>query len=81
LWRRDGRELFYQWPGNRVMAVPVTAVGDTLTAGTPVALFTAPPGGFVVSPDGQRFLVSPVVEEQAPITVLLNWAGLQKPRP
>jgi hypothetical protein len=41
-----------------------------------VPFFTAPPGTFIASPDGQRFLVSMVTVDPAPITVLLNWAGL-----
>ena len=56
--------------------------------GTPVALFAPPLGGavqqgdsrhqYMVSSDGQRFLVATVTEEAtSPITVILNW----KPRP
>ena len=60
------------------MAVPVAVGEGTVKAGTAVALFTAPPGGFIASPDGQRFLVSTVTAEPAPITVLLNWTGLKK---
>jgi Tol biopolymer transport system component len=77
-WRRDGRELFYLGAGNRVMAVAIAFDGSTVKAGPPVALFTAPPGGFLASTDGQRFLVSNVTAEAAPITALLNWAGLQR---
>lgn len=53
-------------------------------AGTPVPLFATPVCAatadagvhqYIVSPDGQRFLMSPIVEEAAtsPITVILNW--------
>jgi dipeptidyl aminopeptidase/acylaminoacyl peptidase len=77
-WRRDGHELFFVGIGNRVMAVPITLSGSTVKAGAPVALFTAPAGGFFVSADGQRFLVSTITAEPAPITVLLNWTGLRK---
>jgi len=76
-WRRDGRELTYLAPDNRVMALPIEVTGSTVKPGTPVKLFTAPPGGFVMSSDGQRFLVSTVTAEPAPITLLLNWAGLR----
>jgi hypothetical protein len=43
-----------------------------------MTLFAAPPAGLIAaSPDSQRFLVSTVTEDPAPITVLLNWAGLR----
>jgi dipeptidyl aminopeptidase/acylaminoacyl peptidase len=75
-WRRDGRELFYLAPDSRVTAVPMTLTSSAAMAGTPVPLFAAPPGTpFVVTADGQRFLVSPVAEPQSPLTLVLNWAG------
>ena len=77
-WRRDGREIYYLGPNNRVMAVPIAVTGTTLQAATPVPLFTAPTAAMVASLDGQRFLVSTVTEEDAPITLLLNWAGLRR---
>jgi len=41
-WRRDGRELYYIDPDNRLTAVPilVTANARTVDAGAPVALFS-----------------------------------------
>ena len=65
---------------NRLMAVPVTLNGSTVGAGTPVALFSTPPGSeYAASPDGQRFLVNEITEEASPITILLNWtASLKK---
>lgn len=76
-WRRDGRELTYLAPDNRVMALPIEVSGSTIRPGAPVNLFAAQPGGFLMSSDGQRFLVSTVTAEPAPITLLLNWAGLR----
>jgi Tol biopolymer transport system component len=81
-WRRDGREIVYLGPDNRLMAVPVMLPvnGSVAEAGTPVALFQTRPGSeFAASPDGQRFLVNTLPEDAAtpPITVILNW----KPRP
>jgi hypothetical protein len=68
------------------MAASVTASGVTFAAGTPVALFSAPPlvpgAGFnkhqyAVSGDS-RFLINQAVESSAtPITLILNW----KPKP
>jgi len=84
-WRRDGRELYYIALDGRMMAVPVQLApkGDTVEPGTPVPLFATRVGGavqsfarqqYLVSPDGQRFLMGTVVEEiGSPITVVLNW--------
>jgi hypothetical protein len=38
-WRRDGREIFYIAPDNRLMAVDIAPKGDTLETGEPRALF------------------------------------------
>ena len=85
-WRADGRELFYVGLDRQLMAVPiqVSPVGHAATVGTPAPLFrTRIPDllgftertQFVVSPDGQRFLISTVEEDgtPAPIRMILNW--------
>jgi Tol biopolymer transport system component len=83
-WRADGRELFYLTLDGRLMATPITFGLDeaTMSAGTPVPLFRARVGAvqdrstqhYVVSPDGQRFLLDTVVEEAVPpVTIVLNW--------
>ena len=71
------------------MAVPIRIAsnGQTVEAGAPIPLFTTRVGGavqgtnrqqYMVSPDGQRFLMNTIAEEAAsPITVILNW----KPKP
>jgi len=50
--------------------------------GTPAPLFATHVGGalqatirqqYVVSPDGQRFLMNSVQETTLPITVIVNW--------
>jgi len=75
-WRRDGKELFYQAPDRRVMAVEVTT-NPRFHAGVPQPLFQLPVADTVwdVSADGKRFLVPVPVAEgaQTPITVVLNW--------
>ena len=90
-WRRDGKELFYVGLDGRLMSVPIQVSSTrALEAGAPVALFDPPLGGavqqadyrhqYMVSPDGQRFLVATVKEEpNVPITVILNWK-FQQPR-
>jgi Tol biopolymer transport system component len=84
-WRADGKELFYVGLDDRLMAVPVAASanGERLEVGSPVPLFATRIGGavegvarqqYVVSPDGQRFLMNTIPEQAAsPISVLLNW--------
>ena len=80
-WGLDGRELFYVSPDNRLMAVPINLNGSSAEAsGKPVALFALPllSGGVVqseyfASRDGQRFLISKIVKDASPITILFNW--------
>jgi hypothetical protein len=83
-WRRDGRELFYLSLDQQMMAVQIDTSGpEGAVAAAPVPLFTVNVGGavqrnsrqqYIVSPDGQRFLMNMVVEEAAtPISVILNW--------
>lgn len=79
-WRRDGRELFYVAPDNRMMAAPIEVASDarTLSPGAAVALFPSRLvtggnvgiGGFAskaeyaVTRDG-RFLMNVTAEESA----------------
>ena len=84
-WRRDGKELFYIALDDRLMAVPIRLAsnGQTVEPGSPIPLFATRVGGalqtifrqqYMVSPDGQRFLMNTITEEAAsPITVILNW--------
>jgi Tol biopolymer transport system component len=81
-WRRNGNELFYLTPDNRLIAVPVRlGTGrDEPRVGMPVPLFQTHVSGNVVSgrhyhvsQDGQQFLVDTLKEVTSPITVLLNW--------
>jgi serine/threonine protein kinase len=80
-WRRDGAELFYVALDGRLMAVPVAGVDGRLEFGAPVALFETrlPPRTgisrqqYVVSADGERFLLVTSADDTAPITLLLNW--------
>ena len=84
-WRRDGKELFYLAPDGRLMAAAVTPAAGRLETGPPRALFnTGITGSFVerrnhyvVTRDGQRFLVNLSAEDEnsAPITVVLNWTS------
>jgi Tol biopolymer transport system component/tRNA A-37 threonylcarbamoyl transferase component Bud32 len=81
-WNPDGRELFYVALDARLMSVPIVAGPESIEAGTPVPLFATHIGGavraaqkqqYIVSLDGQRFLMNTVAEEaRIPITLRLT---------
>jgi serine/threonine protein kinase/Tol biopolymer transport system component len=83
-WRKDGKELFFFAPDNRLMAAEVKSGGPPFEVGAIQPLFQARMMGLAyrydVSQDGQRFLVnSGLAEEISPITLVTNWmAGLPK---
>jgi len=86
-WRQDGRELFYLSADSKLMAVDVSP-GNTWQAGRPNALFgthlhgdlTLHRNHYVVSADGQRFLIDSI-DTASPdrITVLANWTAAINP--
>ncbi len=85
-WRRDGRELYYVAPDDKLMAVPVET-GANFGIGTPVPLFEVGSYGrrntryvYDVSADGQKILLLRPLEDATtrPLTVVQNWAELLK---
>lgn len=87
-WSRDGTELYYMGTDNQLMVVKINQ-GPTFEAGVPTPLFRAnvPPNTmtdarnqYVISADGQRFLLVTLAREStaSPITVMLNWTGLTR---
>jgi serine/threonine protein kinase len=84
-WRRDGKELFYLSLERKLMAVDVKVTANNFEVGVPKPLFdthiaVVPDSAFntfVVSRDGQRFLMNVPDEESAPesLSVVLNWAA------
>jgi Tol biopolymer transport system component len=87
-WRGDGKELFYIALDGKLMAVPIQSAGQTMEAGTPLALFQTrivrrpvpQKSQYAVRPDGQRFLINMIVEEPtaSPITIVANWTRALK---
>jgi eukaryotic-like serine/threonine-protein kinase len=84
-WRPSGDELYFIASGRGLMAATVRGSGTTLDVGDPTALFQTRIGPtvvrtpYAVSPGG-RFLFS-IPDEggvRSPITVILNWPGLQE---
>jgi Tol biopolymer transport system component len=84
-WSSDGKELFYAALDGTLMSIPLefSADGKDFKAGTPVPLFKAPLAGgpdnnslaqqYMVSKDGQRFLVIAAPAVESPIKVIRNW--------
>ena len=85
-WNPNGKELFYIAADGRLMAVSIrfSSDGKTVEPGIPVGLFLTSVDftadlryrqQYVVSPDGQSFVMHSVVGEAStsPITVILNW--------
>lgn len=85
-WRRDGKELFYIALDTAIMSVEVRSNGSDFKYGTPTVLFKSPMhygftgsrNDYVVSADGQKFLINTPLENTSllPITVVLNWTKL-----
>jgi hypothetical protein len=85
VWRRDGKEIFYIAPDNRLMAAEVNVKGDAPNVGLAHALFGPLVCGsgycYDASADGQRFLVrtGPWHAAAEPLTLVQDWtAGLKK---
>jgi hypothetical protein len=90
-WRGDGKELFYLAANQDLMAVAIKG-GAIMNASPPTRLFgTAMSTGlintsytrnqYVVTADGQRFLVNQgtTAALTSPVTVVVNWqAALKK---
>jgi eukaryotic-like serine/threonine-protein kinase len=90
-WNPTGKELFYVDADDRLMAVPLgfSSDGVSVEPGPPRPLFATNVGSsafnnnrqqYMVSPDGQSFVMNSVSEETlaAPITVILNWKGIPR---
>jgi serine/threonine protein kinase/roadblock/LC7 domain-containing protein len=81
-WQKDGKELYYGSPDDKIMAVEIKP-GPDFAFGTPHLIFDIPQNsrGVWMAPDGQRVLLSIPVNESgsssAPISLVVNWpAGL-----
>lgn len=80
-WRGDGKELFFHF-ADSFFALDVKTDGPAFTAGIPKRLFDIPAvsasathGEYVVTRDGQRFLVATASDKATaqPIEVVVNW--------
>jgi serine/threonine protein kinase/Tol biopolymer transport system component len=87
-WRRDGNEIFYLAPDNKLMVASVNGQGSTFQVGAVRPLFdlravTNQGSMYDVAADGQRFLVATLAEEDlpapVPITLVVNWQAALRP--
>ena len=84
-WGPGGRELFYVSPDFKRMAVSLKLGADSVEPSTPREMLPLPvvdngASLYDTTPDGQRFLVRAVSQQQAsqPLTVIVNWPALLK---
>jgi Tol biopolymer transport system component len=79
-WRADGRELFYVTPANEIAAVSIQLPQVLFATRMASGGVGVPRQQYVVSSDGQRFLINALeaVELTAPIRLLLNWTGASR---
>jgi Tol biopolymer transport system component/DNA-binding winged helix-turn-helix (wHTH) protein len=87
-WRRDGKELFYLSPANKLMVVKVQNSGAALAIGSAQTLFqTDPPASqwaswaYDVTADGKKFIVvtrAPQSASDSEVTLVVNWPALLK---
>ena len=82
-WRKDGKEMYYLSPDGKMMAASVTASASGFQVVSTQALFqtTVTPGPgtpYVVSPDGQRFLINSTIPSTDPpsLSIVFNWPAL-----
>jgi Tol biopolymer transport system component len=81
-WRRDGREIVYLAPDNRLMSVAVTITGNELQVGTAAPLFQVQPqrpgNVYAMTADASRFLVNTVVVDpnSQPLALVIPWTAV-----
>lgn len=85
-WRHDGKELFYLSADNKIVAAEVKADASGFVVGAVSALFESRVyrsafGGFDVTADGQRFIVTyEAGQPNVAITLVENWDAELKKR-
>ena len=82
-WRKDDKEIFFLSPDNQMMAAQVEDRGNGLEVRPVQALFRAAVSPsfspYDVTPDGKRFVINTLREQNTPLTLMVNWmANLKK---
>ena len=82
-WRADGRVIFYEEPGGRVVAAEIELRGEEFEIGSVTPLFelSALDSAWWPAPDGQQFLVARSGQQESrPLTLIVNWTEMLKSR-
>ncbi len=85
-WSKDGKELYFFAPDNRLMAAEVKSDAPSFEVGAVRPLFQSRRMGlsfrYDVAKDGKRFLVnSGLPQEPSPITLVTNWTAELEKKP
>ena len=80
-WRHDAKELFFSDAGRKLMSAEVKTSSGAFETDVPKLLFETPlvnipaRNRFVVTGDGQQFVVITRLSAPAPLNVVLNWTA------
>jgi len=82
-WRKDGKEIFYLSADNQMMAAEVEEHDHTIEVRRAQALFRVASAAsfspYDVTPDGKKFVINTLTEQNTPLTLVVNWtANLKK---
>jgi Tol biopolymer transport system component len=85
VWSTDGKKLYYLDQNQKMTAVDIQTVNDSVQVGVPRTLFqtgvrsSIVNEGFDASRDGRFLVVNSVIESTAPVVLVTNWdAELKK---
>jgi len=79
-WRGDGKEIFYLSPDNQMMAAEVEERGNSIQVQAAQVLFRVGAAGLTfspydVTPDGKKFIINTLSEQNTPLTLVVNWTA------
>ena len=82
-WRKDGKEIFYLSADNQMMVAEVEEQDHTIEVRRAQALFRVASAAsfspYDVTPDGKKFVINTLTEQNTPLTLVVNWtANLKK---
>jgi len=84
VWSRDGRQLYYLDPGQKLTVVDIRGDQDSVQVGTPKTLFptsvmsSLAGAGYDVTRDGQFIVLNWAFETPTPLTLAINWDATLK---
>ncbi len=77
------KEIFYLTPTSQMMAADVEEKGDSIVVRAAQVLFrSAVPASaaapYDVTPDGKKFVINTLADQNTPLTLLVNWTASLK---